>query len=217
MVHTHYPSKSWVFERPFSFKVRQHGKKQLSLQYKVCWIFYKMVGAPYFSQTYLYILSTKSPLKVNSSISANFYIPISPLLVRKTIFAIPTNTRFVYTPAIFHFPIFTYSHPCSPYTKNIFPNSAMGSLDDWLCFNLSLLPWSMDRDKRAHNHWFLVAQAQKIDVLQVVVSHEDPCNQNGKPSNPPSLIPLTCCHHFHCLVVNTSTRTKICLETSCLT
>ena len=38
----------------------------------------------------------------------------------------------------------------------------------------------MDSDNRAHNHWFLVAQAQKISVLQVVVSDEDACNRNGK-------------------------------------
>ena len=32
----------------FSFKVRQSGQQQLYLQYKVCWIFYKLVGAPSF-------------------------------------------------------------------------------------------------------------------------------------------------------------------------
>ena len=29
------------------------GQQQLYLQYKVCWILYKMVGAPSFSQPYL--------------------------------------------------------------------------------------------------------------------------------------------------------------------
>ena len=35
---------------------------------------------------------------------------------------------------------------------------------------------------------------QKIDALQVVVSDEDACDQNGKASNTPSLIPSNCCH-----------------------
>ena len=34
-----------------------------------------------------------------------------------------------------------------------------------------------------------IAQAQKIVVLQVVVSDEDACNWNGKSLNPPSLVP----------------------------
>ena len=47
---------------------------------------------------------------------------------------------------------------------------------------------------------FLI-QARKIVVLQVVVSDEDACNQNGKPSNPPSLILLTYCRYFHTLLI----------------
>ena len=48
----------------------------------------------------------------------------------------------------------------------------------------------------------LFAQAQKIDVLQVVVSNEDDaCNRNDKPFNPPSLIPSTYCHYFHTLLI----------------
>ena len=42
-----------VFKSRFSFKVRQHNQQNLYLQYKVCWIIYKMVGAPSFSQPYL--------------------------------------------------------------------------------------------------------------------------------------------------------------------
>ena len=53
---------------------------------------------------------------------------------------------------------------------------------------------------RGHNglmrpFWpFFIAQAQKVGVLQVVVSDEDACNRNDKQSNPPSLIPSTYCH-----------------------
>ena len=37
----------WILKSGFSFKVRQHGQKQLYLQYKACWIIYQMVGAPH--------------------------------------------------------------------------------------------------------------------------------------------------------------------------
>ena len=46
-----------------------------------------------------------------------------------------------------------------------------------------------------------LAQAPKTGVLQVVVSDEDACNQNGKPSNSPSLIPLTYWHYFHTVLI----------------
>ena len=54
-----YPSKSWVFKIRLSFKVRQHGKQQLNLQYKMCWIFYKMVGSSLIFTTLL--LHTTTP------------------------------------------------------------------------------------------------------------------------------------------------------------
>ena len=54
----------------------------------------------------------------------------------------------------------------------------------------------MDSDSRDHNHG-LITQAQKIGVLQIVVSDEDACNRNDKLSNPPSLIPSTYCHYFN--------------------
>ena len=55
MCQTRYPWTGWVFKSRFSFKVRQHCQKQLYLQYKVCWILYKMVGATSFPQPYLWI------------------------------------------------------------------------------------------------------------------------------------------------------------------
>ena len=93
----------WVH---FSFKVRQHGQQQLYLQHKVCWILYKMVGTPSFSQPYLCIQSTlQSPPKIRSSTSVNFHLPIPPLLVHKIVLTILTNTPFLYTSAIFHLPL----------------------------------------------------------------------------------------------------------------
>ena len=44
-------------------------------------------------------------------------------------------------------------------------------------------------------------QARKIVVLQVVVSDEDACSRNGKPSNPPSLILSTYCRYFYTLLI----------------
>ena len=65
----------------------------------------------------------------------------------------------------------------------------------------------MDSVNRAHNNLFLIAQSHKIGVLQVVVSDEDVCNWNGKPSHPPShilnLLPLLP------YPTNTITRTHI--------
>ena len=58
MGQTRYPSKRWVFKRHFSVKVKQHGQQQLYLQYRVCWILYKMIGAPSFPQPYLWIQSS---------------------------------------------------------------------------------------------------------------------------------------------------------------
>ena len=63
-------------------KVRQHGQQQLYIQYKVCWILYKMVGAPSFSQPHLWIQTPlQSPPKICSSTSVSFHILIPPLLV----------------------------------------------------------------------------------------------------------------------------------------
>ena len=59
----------------------------------------------------------------------------------------------------------------------------------------------MDSDNRAHNHGLLIAQAQKINSLQIIVSDADACNWNEKLSNPPSLIPSTYCHLFHTLLI----------------
>ena len=100
------------------------------------------------------------------------------------------------------------------YTKNIFPTSAFQpiqvawrdqgaweSFEDWQSFNFFLFPQSMDSDNRGHYYWFPIAQAHKIGVLQVVVSDEDACYWNGKPTNPASLIPSNYFYYFHTLLI----------------
>ena len=105
MGQTRYPSKSWVFKSRFFFKVKQQDQQQLYLLYKVCWILYKMVDAPSFSQSCLCIQPPlQSQTKIGSFISVNFNLLIPPLLDHKTILTIPTNTPFLYTWAIFHLP-----------------------------------------------------------------------------------------------------------------
>ena len=112
MGQTRYPSKGWVFKNRFFFNVRKHGQQQLYLQYKVCWILHKIVGAPSFSQPYWCIQPPlQSPPKVRSSTLVSFDLPISPLLAHKIILTTPTNTHFLYTSAISHLPIIAYSHP----------------------------------------------------------------------------------------------------------
>ena len=71
----------------------------------------------------------------------------------------------------------------------------------WWYFDLSLLSQSMARVDSAHNHWFLIAQTQKIGILQVVASNKDFCDQSGKPSAPLSLIPSTYYHYFYTLPI----------------
>ena len=64
-----------------------------------------MVGAPSFSQSYLYIQPPlQSATKIGSSTSVNFHLPIPSLLDHKVIFTIRTNTPFLYNPPIFHLP-----------------------------------------------------------------------------------------------------------------
>ena len=92
MGETGYLPQNWVFNGRFSFKVWQHGQQQLCLQYKVCWILYKMIRAPSF----LYINPMlQSPPNNRSSISVNFNLPIPPLLLHKIILTAPTNTPFL--------------------------------------------------------------------------------------------------------------------------
>ena len=87
-----------------------------------CWILYKMVGAPSFSQPILWIQPTLQSLPRNSSSSSvNFHFPISPLLVHKIILTIPTNTPFLYNSAIFHLHFFAQKHPNNLHQK-YFPN-----------------------------------------------------------------------------------------------
>ena len=70
------------------------------------------------SQSYLCIqTSLQSPRKIRYPTSAIFYVPVRNLLAHKINFTISTNTPFLYTKSIFHFPIFTYSHPYNRHQK----------------------------------------------------------------------------------------------------
>ena len=98
---TRYPSESSVLKSSFSVKVGQHGQQELYLQYQVCWILYKMVGTPSFSQTCLCMKPIlQSPPKIFFSTSVCSHLPIPPLLVHKIIFTIPSS----------NVPLFAYNH-----------------------------------------------------------------------------------------------------------
>ena len=135
------------------------------------------------------------------------------LLVHKIILITPANTPFLHTPVILHLLTFACNLPNNLHQKCFLLLSMsqfrlcqrtrkLGTLarTDTVLVP-QLLPQSMDSDSRAHNHWLLIAQAQKIGILQEVVSDENACNRNGKPSNPHSLIPSAYCHHFHSLLI----------------
>ena len=64
------------------------------------------------------------------------------------------------------------------------------------CFNLSLLPWSIDRNNSAHYYSSRIAQDKKIGVFQNVASKEDSCYQNRKTITPPSLISSDHCYYL---------------------
>ena len=118
------PIKKLSLQELFSFKVRQHGQQQLHLPYKVCWFFCKVVGAPSFSEPYLFKQPPlQSPPKIRSS-SVNFHLPTLPLLIHKFILAILTNASFLY-----QFLTFLFLRTTIPtiYPKTIFPINGRGS------------------------------------------------------------------------------------------
>ena len=118
MHQTRYPSKRWVFKSRFSFKIRQHGQQQLYIQYKVCWILYKMKGTPSFLQPYLWIQPMlQSPPKIHSSTPVNFHLPIAPLFVPKIILTIPLTLPFSISQQFFT-SLFLRTTIPAIYTKN---------------------------------------------------------------------------------------------------
>ena len=197
MGQTQYRSKCWVFKSQFSFKVRQHGKQQFNLQYKVCWILYKKVRALSSSKTFLYLQPPlQPPSKIHSSTSVSFHFPTPHYLFTKSCLQSPLPLPFSINQQFFTSFFFRTAIPATPTRKAFFLPQPWESLREWLYFNLCLLPWNMDRKNWAHNHWFFIAQAQKIGVLKVVVSDEGPSNKNDKPFNPP----LSYYHYFHILL-----------------
>ena len=182
--------------------------------------FYKMISATSFSQSILWIEPTLQALPRNSSSSSvNFRFPISLLLVQKIILTIPTNTPFIYITQQFFTSLFLHTTIATIYTKNISPTlnipyqlrlrqgsrGVMEYCENWHCFNLSLLPQSMIVIAGlTHNHWFFIAQTQKIDILQVWHTIKSTF------SNTINLFSLLLC------LTNITARTNIPLEISCL-
>ena len=123
-----------------------------------------MVGTLSFSQPYLYIQPTlQSSPNTLFFTSVNFQLPIPALFVRKIIVTISTNTPFFYTSAQQSTPERFYLNQPIQGTSEL-----QGVFSDyWNCSDLSLLAQYMDSDNRAHNHWFFVAQTQRIGILQV--------------------------------------------------
>ena len=75
---------------------------------------------------------------------------------------------------------------------------------DWRCFDLFLISQSVDMDNSAHNDWFLIAQTQKIGILQVAISEGDEIlvsDYDGKPSTLTSFMPSVCNHYFRTLLI----------------
>ena len=122
-----------------------------------------MVGAPSFSQPYLCIQPPlQSPTKILSSISVNFHLYFLHLFFNKIILTIHTNASFPYTAAVFSTSYFCVQ-PSQQCTSKMFslpqPFSQLRLRqrikEVWSfvrILNLSLLPQSIDRNNRVHNH-----------------------------------------------------------------
>ena len=159
-----------------------------------------MVGALSFSQPILRIQLTLQSLPRNSSsFSVSFHFPISPLLVHKITFKIPTNTPFLYNSAVFHSFFLCTTIP-TIYTKNILPTSNILPIqaasryqkvreycEDWRCL---ISPFFF-------KVWTVIAglthntDSLSIRLKKLIYSSCD------KPSNPYPLIPSTYFHYFH--------------------
>ena len=66
-----------------------------------------------FATLLVHTTSLKPPLKIRSSTSANFYLHIPPLFVRKIILTISISTPFFYILAISYLSILAFNHPKS--------------------------------------------------------------------------------------------------------
>ena len=168
-----------------------------------------MVVAPSFSQPYFCIQPPlQSPPKIISSTSVNFYLTFPPLLFNKIILKIHTNTSFLYTVAFFHLAIIS-AQPSQQSTPKRFSLSQPFSqfrlrqktAELWCLVRIFNLFLFLDSDNNAHTHCLLIAQTHKMIILHSVVSDDDVCNWNSKPSNPPSLTPSTYCYYFHILLI----------------
>ena len=204
MGKTRYPSKSWVFKSRFSFKVRQHCQQQICLQYKVCWILYKLVASTIFTKKPSLYFSQFSPPYSTATCSQNHpyklhWHSLSPY---------PGNFS----------PPFFCVQPSQNLHQQYFPTSILLPIqaalkhqgprepcEDWHNFNLSLLPQSMDSNNRVKNHSFFIVKILKSCVLQVQQTIQSSFSHS---LNLLSLLPYP---------NNTTARTNVLLQTSCLT
>ena len=170
-----------------------------------------MVGALSFSLPYscIQLPPQSSPKFFFSKFSLHYSFH---LLVHKIILTIPTNTPFFYTSTFFHLPIFAYSNPYNLHQKyfslphpfrqfrlhqGTYEQGSLVRINTAL-ISVFFLKVSTGITRLTITDSLSLRLRQVLVVLlQVVVSDEDVCNQNGKPSNLPSPIPSNYYHHFH--------------------
>ena len=120
--------KRWVFKSHFSFKVRQHDQQQLYLQYKICWILYKMVRFPSFSQPYLStqptLLSPPRTVPLLQSISTFLF---HPYLFKSKSLKSPLTSPSSIPQQIFTSLFLRIAIP-TIHIKNIFPTSTISPI-----------------------------------------------------------------------------------------
>ena len=94
---SNYPLKSWIFNSHFSYKVKQlNPQLSFKLQYKACWVLYKMKSS--FSPPFLFLQAPlHSPPTIPSSTSAIFPSIPFPTCLQNHPYN-PTNTPLTSTP-----------------------------------------------------------------------------------------------------------------------
>ena len=163
----------------------------------MCSILQKMIGILVHTATHAIFIENSllcfTSLTVPESI---FTIPIFPSSITDQLL----SSLFLHTAYNLLQDIFPY--------LNHFPNSGRieGPMDKGVWWGLALFNLLqplrfMGRDNCTNNYWFLIAQAQKTVLLQVLISEEGISDQNGKPSNPPSRILSTYFYYFHTLLI----------------
>ena len=180
-----------------------------------------MVGAPSFFDTlFIHITTPAIPCNNPSRTSASFHLPISPpYLFAKTF--LPSSLTLPFSILL---PFFTcqFLHTAIPTILIKIIHSHMTAIKSiqaapkaqWARLYFEVLIWPCFPEVLTITN--SISRMPIILVYYRLASDENSCDQNEKPSNPPSRILSTWNHYFHTLLIPSQDLTCP-LETSCIT